>query len=417
MKRIIALLLAFCLLIALAACGSSDSGSSKAPKPTVKPQGPTTLLGDADGDGELTILDATRIQRHLAGLKPLILDENIKYAIVSGEDKLTILDATYIQRYLARVIKKLPAEEKEENQQTSDADTLVVYFSCTGHTEPLAEYAAAYLDADIFEIEASVRYTDKDIDYNTDCRSKQESKDPDVRPVIKGTVRNMKQYKTIVLAYPIWYDQAPKIIYTFLESYDFAGKTIIPFCTSSSSDIASSLTDLHQLAPDAKWVDGKRFEIGTKEAAIQQWLDEALPEPEQPTVSATTAPTESVKDDASDAELYLMIGDMDVAVEWEDNESVAALKEALIDSPLMIDMKMYEDFEQIGSLDMVLPHDDSELTAEAGDVFLFDGDSFVIFYGSNSWQYTRLGRIMDLSEDDLYDLLAYGEVTITLYVD
>lgn len=152
--------------------------------------------------------------------------------------------------------------------------TLVVYFSCTGTTKPLAEYAADILGADLYEIAAEEPYTDADLAYYTGGRADQEQNDPDARPAISGSVENMKSYDTILIGYPIWHGQAPRIISTFLESYDFSGKTIIPFCTSHSSGIGSSAENLYGLCSDStKWLEGRRFEAGTSRETMEEWLD------------------------------------------------------------------------------------------------------------------------------------------------
>lgn len=170
--------------------------------------------------------------------------------------------------------------EATEDEQMDYTNILVVYFSRTGTTEPLAQYAAEYLNADIFEIEAAVPYTDEDIAYYTDCRADKEQNDKSARPEIAGTVSNIDQYDTIVLGYPIWHGQAPRIIDTFMESYDFDGKTIVPFCTSHSSGIGSSDTYLHGLVSgDVNWMAGKRFEAGTSKDTMVQWLDSLGIEP------------------------------------------------------------------------------------------------------------------------------------------
>ena len=109
-------------------------------------------------------------------------------------------------------------------------------------------------------------YTDADIAYYTNCRADREQSDPTARPAIANEVTNMEQYSTVVIAYPIWHGQAPKIIYTFLESYDLSGKTIIPFCTSASSPLGTSASNLHTLAPDSARKDGRRFAAGTSQA-------------------------------------------------------------------------------------------------------------------------------------------------------
>ena len=105
------------------------------------------------------------------------------------------------------------------------------------------------MNADLYEIIPEDPYTEEDLAYYTDGRADQEQNNPDARPAISGEVENMAQYDVVLLGYPIWHGQAPRIISTFLESYDFSGKTIVPFCTSHSSGIGSSDDDLHSLAP------------------------------------------------------------------------------------------------------------------------------------------------------------------------
>ena len=112
-------------------------------------------------------------------------------------------------------------------------------------------------------------------------------------------------------------------------------------------------------------------------------------------------------------ELILSIGEKNISVEWENNESVDALKD-LAGSGMQIDMSMYGGFEQVGSLGTSLPGNDSQLTASPGDIVLYSGDQIVIFYGSNSWAYTRLGRITGLNEQELEDTFGNGDVTIGL---
>lgn len=166
----------------------------------------------------------------------------------------------------------VPEKEQEDNVDTK---TLVVYFSCTGTTKSLAEYAADILGADLYEIVPKEAYTDKDLTYYTNGRADQEQNDPAVRPAISGGVQNMAHYDTIILTYPIWHGQAPRIISTFLESYDFSEKTIIPFCTSHSSGIGSSAGNLHSLCSDSvKWFEGRQFEAGTSRKTMEEWLDD-----------------------------------------------------------------------------------------------------------------------------------------------
>jgi len=160
-----------------------------------------------------------------------------------------------------------------EGEAVVDNKILVVYFSCTGTTESLAGYAADILGANLYEIVPEKPYSEEDLVYYTGGRADQEQDDPDVRPAISGSVENMDEYDTIILGYPIWHGQAPRIISTFLESYDFSQKTIVPFCTSHSSGVGSSADNLHGLCSDStKWMGGKRFGGGTSKQTMEEWL-------------------------------------------------------------------------------------------------------------------------------------------------
>jgi flavodoxin len=164
-------------------------------------------------------------------------------------------------------------ETVSESETVSVSKTLVVYFSQTGNTRPIAEFIAKDLDADIYEIKAEIPYTDDDIKYYTDCRADREQKDPSARPAIAGELPDLTEYDTVYLGYPIWHGQAPKIIYTFIEGVDLSGKTVVPFCTSGSSPVGTSAENLHPLAPDAVWKDGTRFAAGTSEDEIAARLN------------------------------------------------------------------------------------------------------------------------------------------------
>lgn len=113
-------------------------------------------------------------------------------------------------------------------------------------------------------------------------------------------------------------------------------------------------------------------------------------------------------------EMKLFIGEEEVMVNWENNEAVAALQEEVDKQPLVIDMSMYDDFEQVGELGMSLPTNDKQITTEAGDIMLYSGDNIVVFYGSNTWAYTPLGKITEKSPEEMAELLGEGDITITI---
>ena len=116
-------------------------------------------------------------------------------------------------------------------------------------------------------------------------------------------------------------------------------------------------------------------------------------------------------------QLKLSIGDMTVTTEWENNESVDALKDLIKEEPMVIPMSMYGGFEQVGDLGSELPSDDEQMKTKAGDIVLYAGNQIVLFYGSNTWEYTKLGRIVDLSQSEIEEILGKEDTTITLEIE
>lgn len=158
--------------------------------------------------------------------------------------------------------------------ETGRNRTLVAYFSATNTTKRLAEFLSDGLQSDLYEITPAVPYTSADLDYgNTSSRSSVEMNDPNARPEISGSVENMAQYDIVFIGYPIWWGEAPRIISTFLESYDLSGKKVIPFCTSGSSGIGSSASNLHRLADQAEWLSGRRFGSSASRNDMIEWVN------------------------------------------------------------------------------------------------------------------------------------------------
>ncbi len=182
---------------------------------------------------------------------------------------------------VASMLFRFLSKTTGQQQPTAGSKTLVAYFSATNTTRPLAEYAADILNADLYEIVPEVPYTDADLAYYTNGRADREQNDSSARPAISGSVANMADYDVIFLGYPIWHGQPPRIISTFLESYDFAGKTIVPFCTSHSSGYSDS--SIKPLAPGANWIAGRRFAGGTSRGTVEEWINGLeLPKPAVP---------------------------------------------------------------------------------------------------------------------------------------
>ena len=150
--------------------------------------------------------------------------------------------------------------------------TLVAYFSAGGVTRAVAERLAAAAGADLFEIRPAVPYTAADLDWtNKNSRSSVEMSNPGSRPEIAQRLEGMDDYDTVFVGFPIWWYVAPSIVCTFLESYDFSGKTLIPFATSGGSGLGKTLEQLKPLCPGALWKEGHML-TGASEQDIKNFL-------------------------------------------------------------------------------------------------------------------------------------------------
>lgn len=185
-----------------------------------------------------------------------------------GKIKAFLWDMTNLSPIEMNKIDTRPTPPEPEKTKT-----LVAYFSWTNHTEEIANYITEITGADKYEIIPKEPYGPENNNYyDPSTRAYKEQYDDTARPEIDGTVDNMEQYDIIFVGYPIWYGKAPKIIYTFLEKYNFDGKTIIPFCTSGSSGIGPT-SELQRLTPNANWLSGKRFNIGESKDIVKEWVD------------------------------------------------------------------------------------------------------------------------------------------------
>ena len=175
------------------------------------------------------------------------------------------------------ITKAASAASVKEPAITPSGDktrTLTLYFSCTGNTKALAKKIHEVTGGDIEEIVPAEVYTSEDLNYNNDnCRANTEIKS-DARPEIKELSADIKEYDTILIGYPIWWGTCPPVIQTLLDKYDLSDKTIMPFCTSGSSGIASSVSKIKELAPKATVTDGFRGASGATAQQIEVWLSD-----------------------------------------------------------------------------------------------------------------------------------------------
>lgn len=170
--------------------------------------------------------------------------------------------------------EEIKQQEQQNETGEQNSNTIVVYFSTTGNTQTVADYITEELNADTYQIIAAQEYTSDDLDWTDEnSRVNVEHNDPDFRPEMAGELPDLTNYDTIFIGYPIWWGEAPNIVKGFVESVDFSNKTVIPFCTSSSSGIGSSGENLEALTSNANWLAGQRFSSSVSKDDVINWVN------------------------------------------------------------------------------------------------------------------------------------------------
>ena len=237
MKRAISVLLSLTMLFSLTACGgngnsSSSQASSSAPESSAAESSASESSSEASSSSE---------------------------SEVSSE------------------VSSEPPVSSQAQDTGSGSNVLVVYYSATGNTAQVAQYIADSTGGDLFEIQPVEPYTDDDLNWTDDnSRVSQEHADESLRDVelVADTVDNWDQYDTVFIGYPIWWGIAAWPVDGFVEANDFSGKTVIPFCTSSSSGLGESGQLLADMAGTGDWQEGQRFRSGASQEDVQSWIEE-----------------------------------------------------------------------------------------------------------------------------------------------
>ncbi len=236
MKRAISVLLSLTMLFSLTACGgngnsSSSQASSSAPESSAAESSASESSSEASSSSE---------------------------SEVSSE------------------VSSEPPVSSQAQDTGSGSNVLVVYYSATGNTAQVAQYIADSTGGDLFEIQPVEPYTDDDLNWTDDnSRVSQEHADESLRDVelVADTVDNWDQYDTVFIGYPIWWGIAAWPVDGFVEANDFSGKTVIPFCTSSSSGLGESGQLLADMAGTGDWQEGQRFRSGASQEDVQSWVE------------------------------------------------------------------------------------------------------------------------------------------------
>lgn len=355
---------------------------------TIKTSADADAVSAATEKITYTLHDVRNLQDFILA-KPTEEDLTGKPYDLNGDDRWDVYDLCLMRR------------EVLKNPNTAyDNDKLVIYFSRTGNTEKIAEYLIDITNADSYVIEAAVPYSDADIKYQDDnCRANKEQNDKSVRPEIANPIASIDSYDTIFLGYPIWWGQEPRIIDTFLESYDFSDKTVIPFCTSASSGIATSEKNIKALVPIGNQLEGRRFSSGATKEDVKAWYD-----------------TLHLNKEKSDNKLKISVNGMELTATLENNSSAQALAALLKQGNITVDMSDYGNFEKVGNLPQSLPKNDEKITTVPGDIILYQGNKITIYYAENTWDFTKLGHINNITQEELKTLLGDGDVTVSLSI-
>ena len=257
MKKWIALLLGVVMTVSLAGCGSTGSAASMQESSALAES--TQEASEESSAAAGGTSEAESVQETDAA------QETTETA--SGTEETTAAEES--------TEASETGTESGTDSASAEGRTLVVYYSATGNTEAVANYIAQATGGDLFELEPVDPYTDEDLNWTDEnSRVVYEHDNEDARDVelVADTVDNWDEYDTVFIGYPIWWGIAAWPVDTFVEANDFTGKTVIPFCTSSSSDLGESGQLLAEMAGTGDWQEGMRFRSSASEADVQEWL-------------------------------------------------------------------------------------------------------------------------------------------------
>ncbi len=301
-------------------------------------------------------------------------------------------------------------EEQNENPVTVEPSgkTLVVYYSFTGNCKTLAAVLAGYAGADVLEIQPA----QEGLDYAANnyaigssliAAIREKPNDPASYPAIKAVNRDAADYENIVIITPLWWSNMAAIMqsYLFMEGSKLKDKKVGLIVSSASSGISSVVADAKRLVPEAKWA-GEALCINNSNRSksdelVKEWWDGL-----------------NKSEDTMPVEIKITVSGKSLPVKIEDNVATKALVAALREASITYEAHDYGGFEKVGGIGRTLPSGDSQITTQLGDVILYASDQLVLFYGSNSWSYTRIGKIQYGTLDELKTFLQAGKGNISV---
>jgi len=268
MKRIATFFVALTMALSLAACsGNQAAPSSEATSPN--------SLTVVDNSSSSSTPASSSMQESSSAPESSSASESTPEESVAPSSEPEISSSQPVETPSSSEPEaSQPETTPETPKETSGTKVLVAYFSATNTTEGVAEKIAAGVNGELYEITPAEPYTSADLNYHDDnSRTTIEMNDPSARPAISGSVADMAQYDVVFLGYPIWWGEAPRIMSTFIESYDFSGKTLVAFCTSGGSGFGGSDSALKSAASSASWLEGRRFSGSASQSEIDEWVN------------------------------------------------------------------------------------------------------------------------------------------------
>ena len=273
--------------------------------------------------------------------------------------------------------------------------------STLGNTEQIAGWIAEMTGGDLFLIQTEYTYP---VDYDQTVEVGEGQDIDGYHPNLISHLEQVEQYDTVYLVYPIWHYTLSVPTAAFLDEYDFSGKTIYAFAANAGSRFADSIEKIQAAEPEATVIEGisvsQREMDGAKDAVsakIQELMEEV------PSMGETSEKEQTAM------KMNVQVGTYTFTATLEDNDAVRELTEMMQAGPVTINMSDYSGFEKVGPLGKSLTTSNSQTVTTAGDIVLYNGNNIVMFYGSNSWSYTRIGKIDDLT--DWTAALGSGDVT------
>lgn len=299
------------------------------------------------------------------------------------------------------------------NSTNGDNKTLIVYYSYTNNTEQIVDDLKTMINADVIEVEP----VNKNLDYAANNyaigteqlnKIKNNPNDENSYPAIDPVTVGMSKYNTIIIATPLWWSQMASNMQTFLFKYgnEMAGKNIGLIVSSHSSGISGVEADAKHLVPNGKfyvkslWINASKH--SQRKALLEQWLKDVK---------------FNDNDDDNTMNLNLKVNNSTMKVKLADNAATKALVERLKEGAITYNAHDYGGFEKVGALGFSLPSNDTYIATEPGDIMLYTSNQLCIFFDSNSWEYTPIGKIEGMSKQQLKDAFGTGEVSITLSLD